>query len=275
MNFFHFKKILSESAQYLKSELPQSPKIGIILGTGYYSLADELKNSKIIPYSSIPGFPKSSLPGQISELIFGEWKGKNILIFKKRFHYYEGFTPLESTIPVWLVKELGAEYLILTTASGGVNPKLREGDLMLIDDQINLTNKNPLMEIPIEERNPLFLNLSSLYNAQLKEEAIKIAQKNGVEVKKGIYAGVIGPTYETLAEIKMLEKLGVDAVGMSLIFESIIACYLNLKTFAISVISNKCDFHYMSSLSHEKVIENVEKKVPDLKKILGELVKVI
>jgi purine-nucleoside phosphorylase len=271
MNFSLFMKNLNECKNYLEQILHSKPFIALILGTGFFSLSDELKNKKIISYASLPHFPKNSIPGQESKLACGLWEDKEVLMFKKRLHFYEGFTPLECTFPIWLSKELGVKYLLLFSASGGINEKLNEGDIVIIEDQINLTGQNPLREIPIEKRNPLFLNLSPLFDKNLREEIIKIAKINNIKIKKGIYAGLSGPSYETPAEINMLRNIGADFVGMSIVFESTIARYLNLKTAALSIIANKPSF--LTHLSHEIVIENIREKIPVLKKLIRGLLK--
>ncbi len=273
MNYNDFIKNLNNCRDYLRKNLPFTPLTSFILGSGFSTLDEELEKKKEFPYSSFPYFPKNSIPGQESKLVYGLWNNKKILIFKKRFHFYEGFTPLQCTFPIWLSKEIGVKYLFLFCASGGVNEKLNEGDIVIIEDQINLTGQNPLREIPLEKRKPLFLNTSSLFDKNLKEKILKIAKKNNILIKKGIYAGLTGPSYETPAEVNMLSKIGADIVGMSIVFESIIARYLNLKTLGISIVANKSISH--ANLSHEMVVENIKKKIPALKKLIKELLEIL
>jgi purine-nucleoside phosphorylase len=273
MNFSEFTEKLKECKKYLDEKFKFKPLVGFILGTGFYSLSKELNNKKTIPYSSLPMLLENSIPGQKPEMVFGFWEGKEILMFEKRFHFYEGVTPLECTFPIWLAKELGVKYLFLFSASGGINEKLNAGDIVIIEDQINLTGQNPLREIPLEKRDPLFLNLSPIVDKELKEKIIKIAKNNNIKIETGIYAGLIGPSYETPAEINMLKKIGADIVGMSIVFEYIIARYLNLKTLALSIIANEPS--YLTHLSHEVVIENIRKKIPVLKKLIGGLLKTL
>ncbi|MCP2519632.1 purine-nucleoside phosphorylase [Candidatus Aminicenantes bacterium AC-708-M15] len=273
MNYNDFIKSLNSCRNYLRKNLPSIPLISFILGSGFFSLDEELKKKKEFSYSSLPCFPKSSIPGQESKLVYGMWNDKEILIFKKRLHFYEGFTPLQCTFPIWLSKEVGAKYLFLFCASGGINRELNEGDIVVIRDQINLTGQNPLREIPVDSRNPLFLNTSSLFDNDLKEKILKIAEENNIRITEGVYAGLTGPSYETPAEVNMLSKIDADIVGMSIVFESIIARYLNLKTLALSIVANKSTSH--SELSHEMVVENIEKKIPSIRKLIKELLKTL
>ena len=264
---------ITETSQYIMDKVNVKPEIGFILGSGLGVLADKIENPKIIPYSEIPHFPQSTVHGHAGELVFGEFQGKKVLAMKGRFHYYEGY-PLEVvTFPVRVMKALGVTTLIVTNAAGGVNESFEPGDLMIIEDHLNLSNNNPLIGPNDEKLVVRFPDMSNAYNKNLITLAEKTAEELNIKVKKGVYTFLSGPTYETPAEIKMLQKIGADAVGMSTVPEVIVAVHSGLKVLGISCITNMASGILDQPLNHEEVIETAAKVKEKFLSYLTQIVK--
>jgi len=265
---------IQETVNYIISQFDHKPKVGIILGTGLGGLVNEIVIKHIIPYESIPNFPVSTVVGHQGRLIFGILGGKNVVAMQGRFHYYEGYTMHEVTFPVRVMKSLGIDTLIVSNASGGVNPSFEVGDIMLITDHINLM-PNPLIGRNFEELGPRFPDMSEVYDKNLIKEAAKIARHHNIKYQKGIYAGVSGPTFETPAEYKYIHTLGADAVGMSTIPEVIVARHMNLTCFAISVISDLGIEGKIVEISHQEVIDAASIAEPKMTIIIKELLEAL
>ena len=201
-------------------------------------LVNEINVVQTIPYKSIPNFPVSTVEGHHGQLIFGTMSGKNIVAMQGRFHYYEGYTMQEVTFPIRVMKFLGIDLLILSNASGGVNPDFEVGDLMIIDDHINLMKDNPLIGPNHDEVGTRFPDMSHAYDKELIATSFRIAEKHGIKLRRGVYAAVSGPTFETPAEYRYIRTIGADAVGMSTVPEVISARHMGLRCFAFSVISD-------------------------------------
>lgn len=246
---------INQAAQYIASKTDAKPKVGLILGSGLGSLADEIKNPVNIPYNEIPFFAQSGAVGHANELVIGDLMGVTVAAMKGRFHYYEGFTLDEVTFPVRVMKALGIEKLIITNACGAVNKDFEPGDLMLITDHINLTGANPLIGPNNDELGTRFPDLSQVYDKNLQAIAKQVAQEKDVTLHEGVYAWWTGPTYETPAEIRMVRTLGADAVGMSTVPEVIVAAHGNMKVLGISCLTNMASGILETPLSHQEVID--------------------
>lgn len=247
-----------EAANYVKDKIGFEPEIGLILGSGLGVLADEISNPVIISYDQIPGFPKSTVEGHAGQLVIGDLEGKKVLAMQGRFHYYEGYSLDLVTLPVRMMKVLGVKKVIVTNAAGAINESFAPGDLMLIEDQINFIFKNPLTGANDKDLGVRFPDMSDAYTLELQEKALQIAEKQGIQLQKGVYAGLAGPSYETPAEIRMLRKLGGDAAGMSTVPEVIVAVHSGLKVLGISCITNMGSGILDQPLSHHEVMETAE-----------------
>ncbi len=255
------KKII-ESVNYLKEQIPFEPEIGMILGSGLGVLAQEVENPTVIPYEKIPNFPISTVEGHAGNLVFGMLEGKRVVIMQGRFHFYEGYSMAEVTHPVRVLKMLGIENLIVTNAAGGVNENFQAGDLMFIQDHINLMGKNPLMGKNFEEFGPRFPDMSYAYNPELINLGKEVAKKLEIKTQEGVYVAVTGPSYETPAEIKAFRVLGADAVGMSTAPEVIVANHMGIRVLGISCITNMAAGVLPQPLVHSEVMETAEKVKP-------------
>ncbi|WP_309087634.1 purine-nucleoside phosphorylase [Domibacillus sp.] len=255
MNIQH----IEEAAGFLKEKLNATPEIGLILGSGLGVLADEVENAVSIPYETIPHFPVSTVEGHAGELVIGTLSGKTVAAMKGRFHYYEGYSFQEVTFPVRVMKALGIETIIVTNAAGGVNESFEPGDLMLISDHLNLMGGNPLIGKNDSRLGVRFPDMSVAYSRELRELAKKAAERIGLNVREGVYAGNTGPVYETPAEVRMARVLGADAVGMSTVPEVIAARHGGMNVLGISCISNMAAGILDQPLAHDEVIETTEK----------------
>jgi len=251
----HKLQDILETRDFIMSKTDYRPTVGMILGSGLGSLADEIENPFKIPYSEIPHFAKSEAVGHANELVIGEFKGKTVVAMKGRFHYYEGFTLDEVTFPVRVMKALGVENLIITNACGAVNTSFNPGDLMLITDHINLVGTNPLIGPNNEDLGTRFPDLSQVYNLDLRNTASNVAKEENITLREGVYAWWSGPAYETPAEIRMIRTQGADAVGMSTVPEAVVAVHGNMKVLGISCLTNMACGILDQPLNHDEVIE--------------------
>lgn len=228
---------IKETVSYIKRKIDVAPEIGIILGTGLGGMVREIKSQFILAYEEIPNFPVSTVEGHHGKLIFGKINGKNIIAMQGRFHYYEGYTTQQVTFPVRVMKDLGIRYLLVSNASGGVNPDYAIGDLMILDDHINLV-PNPLIGKHYPEFGARFPDMSDTYDKSLISKAISIARREKIKVQKGCYVATTGPTLETPKEYEYFRIIGGDAVGMSTVPEIIVAHQMGIICFAISIITD-------------------------------------
>ncbi len=246
---------VKESADYVKSRMNQNPTIGIILGSGLGSLVDIMEDKTVIPYADIPGFPRSHVAGHAGNLVIGRIGTETIAAMQGRFHYYEGFEMKEVTYPVYVMKLLGIEHLIVTNACGGINRNFVPGDLMILTDYINMLGKNSLIGENDERFGVRFPDMSQAYSPDLIGKAEIAAEKLGIDYKKGVYAIFSGPCYETAAEIRAYAGLGADAIGMSTVPETIAANYLGMKVFGIACITNMATGIATTKHTHEEVVK--------------------
>jgi purine-nucleoside phosphorylase len=230
--------LIHKTSDYIKKESNFNPEIGIILGTGLGGLVKEINIKKSISYKDIPNFPVSTVEGHQGKLIFGELGGKNVVAMQGRFHFYEGYTMSEVVFPVRVMKFLGIKKLVVSNASGGVNPNFEIGDIMIINDHINLFPTNPLIGPNINTLGTRFPDMSDAYDPTLIEKIQSIAKELNIKIVNGVYAGLTGPTLETPAEYSYIRNIGADAVGMSTVPEVIAARHMKIPCFGISVITD-------------------------------------
>tara|TARA_B100000945_G_C20388725_1_gene601122 strand:+ start:423 stop:1232 length:810 start_codon:yes stop_codon:yes gene_type:complete len=267
-------KEIKKSAIFLKQKINSNPKTGIILGTGLGGLVDQIKIKHSIQYKDIPYFPLSTVEGHSGKLIFGTLGEKEVVAMQGRFHFYEGYSIDKITLPVKVMKMLGVKNLIVSNASGGVNPNYKIGDLMIIQDHINLI-PNPLIGRNIDELGPRFPDMSEAYCKKLIAKAENIAKRKNIRIQKGVYVALTGPTLETPAEYKFMRIIGGDTVGMSTAPEVIIANHMQIKCFAISVITDLGVEGKIQKVTHEEIQKIAEKSEPKLTQIISELIKSI
>lgn len=268
-------KLLQEAVDFIQQKAKVEPKIGLILGSGLGMLADEIQNPVTIAYDQIPHFPVSTVEGHAGELVIGELEGQKVITMRGRFHLYEGHALESVTFPIRVMKAIGVETILVTNAAGGVNTSYKPGNLMLIQDHINLMYRNPLIgpnDAALGERFP---DMSSAYDGQLRELAAKVASQQEIELQSGIYAGVLGPSYETPAEIRMLRTVGADAVGMSTVPEVIVARHAGIRVLGISCITNMAAGILPQPLSHDEVMETAERVKGDFIQLLHGILKEI
>ena len=249
-----FYEKVKESAQFIESRTALRPTIGIILGSGLGSLVDMMEERTVIPYKEIPNFPQSHVEGHAGNLVIGRIGQEIIAAMQGRFHYYEGFTMKEVTYPIYVMKILGIENLIVTNACGGINRDFAPGDLMLLTDYINMLGNNSLIGENDERFGVRFPDMSEAYSRVLMQKAERTAERLGLSYQKGVYAIFSGPCYETAAEIRAYERLGADAIGMSTVPETIAADYLGMKVLGIACITNMATGIAKTKHSHEEVM---------------------
>ncbi len=263
---------LNEAKDFIEHKIEKTPQIAIILGTGLGGLVREIDVQREIPYQEIPHFPVSTVESHAGKLIFGALSGKQVMVMQGRFHYYEGYSMQQITFPVRLMKLFGIETLLISNAGGGLNPQYRKGDLMLIDDHINLLGTNPLIGRNLDEFGPRFPDMSEPYSKELIGKAEEIALENRIKVQKGSFVALTGPSLETKAEYRFLRATGADAVGMSTVPEVIVAVHQGMKVFGLSVITDECFPDALQPVSVEEIIAIAAKAEPKLTLILKELV---
>jgi purine-nucleoside phosphorylase len=250
----------------------KAPRFGVVLGSGLGGLTERVRDAIHIPYGDIPGFPLPTVEGHGGELVVGEFGGRDVLMQSGRFHMYEGHSATVAALPVRVFAELGVRTLILTNAAGAIRRTYRAGTLMLISDHLNLTGVNPLTGalLPRDERFP---DMSEAYDPDLRRLARDVARERGIAVEEGVYAGLPGPSYETGAEVRMLERLGADAVGMSTVVEVIAARARGIRCLGISTITNAAAGTTAAKLSHAEVMEVADRVKGELGAVVAEVVK--
>jgi purine-nucleoside phosphorylase len=264
---------LQETVSWLRPQIPAETKIGIILGTGLGELSNNITDRKDIPYETIPHFPVSTVEGHSGKLIVGKLGGKPVVAMQGRFHFYEGYAMKEVTFPVRVMQLLGFEYLFVSNAAGGMNSSFRIGDIMLIEDHINLFPEHPLRGKNYEEFGPRFPDMSEAYNLKLRQLATKIAEDNHIKLQYGTYIGLQGPSFETPAEYHWLKIIGGDAVGMSTVPEVIVAHHGGLKVLAFSIITDLGVLGKIVEVSHEEVQKAAKIAQPKMAFIMEEVIK--
>ena len=262
---------IKQTTAYIKTKTDFQPQIGIVLGSGLGNLGNQIEVEASISYSDIPNFPVSTVKGHQGKLIFGTLGGKKVIAMQGRFHFYEGYNMKEISFPIRVMKDLGIELLVLSNAAGGMNPDFKVGDIMIINDHINLFPDNPLMGSNDDRFGPRFPDMSEVYDRKLVAKAIEIATNNNIMVHQGVYVGVSGPTFETPAEYKFFRIIGGDTVGMSTVPEAIVARHASIPVFAASIITDLGVEGIVENVSHEEVLEAAKAAEPKLTLIVKEL----
>lgn len=249
------------------------PSVGIILGTGLGGLVKEINVEFTIPYSEIPNFPLSTVEGHSGKLIFGELGGKKVVAMQGRFHFYEGYTMQQITFPVRIMKALGARTLCVSNACGGMNPDFAVGELMIINDHINLFPTNPLIGKNEPSLGPRFPDMGEAYKKTYVELGKQIARENNIKVSEGVYVGLTGPCFETPAEYRWLWRMGADVVGMSTVPEVIVAKHSGMDVFGISIVTDLGVEGHVQTVTHEEVLHIANLQEPKMTLIMKELVR--
>ena len=262
------KSRVDQGIEAIRKKWSGKPKVGIILGTGLGALSKQINAEAIVPYSDIPNMPVTTLETHKGQLVLGTLAGKAVAAMDGRVHLYEGFSPLEVTFPIRILRGLGAEVLIVSNVAGGLNPLYNLGDIAFIDDHINLMGMNPLIGPNDEELGPRFPDMYQPYDAGLLKLAEDVALENKIKVQRGVYAGLLGPCLETRAEYRFLRTIGADLVGMSTVPEVIVAVHAGMKTLGISVVSDRCLPDALQPVNIAEIIRVGQESEPKLKTIL-------
>jgi purine-nucleoside phosphorylase len=252
-------KAHKEAAEFIKSKSSKIPQVGIVLGSGLGDFINKISDPVVIPYSEIPHFQQTTIKGHAGKLVLGNVGGVPVAVMAGRNHYYEGHSIDHVVHPVRTLAELGIQKLILTNAAGGVNTNYSPGDLVVLTDHLNLTGNNPLIGKNDDEVGPRFPDMSETYNIEMREAILSSAKENNIKVQTGIYAGFTGPTYETPAEVQMVSKIGGDLVGMSTVYEAIIANHRGIKIAGVSCVTNMAAGISKEKLSHDDIKDQADK----------------
>lgn len=264
---------LDESVAYLKNKGFDNPEIGIVLGTGLGKLVDNIENPIEAHYNHIPFFPLATVEFHSGKLVYGTISDKKVVVMQGRFHLYEGYDFLDITYPIRVMHLLGIKKLFISNAAGAVNLNFKKGDMMLIEDHINLQGGSPLAFKNVSQFGERFADMSEPYDIDMRNKLISIAKKNSISLKSGVYASVVGPQLETKAEYRMLKILGADAVGMSTVPEVIVANHLALPIVAVSVLTDECDPDNLKPVDITEIIAIAEETEPKMVKLFQELIR--
>lgn len=259
---------IDEAVEHVRSEVHARPSVGIVLGTGLGALVDDIEIGRSLDYAAIPHFPVSTVESHDGRLIFGELESRSIVAMQGRFHFYEGYTLEQVAFPVRVMQRLGVDTLIVSNASGGMNPVYRRGDLMRIDDHINLIGDNPLRGPNLDELGPRFPDMSEPYDAALGDLADRVALENGIRMHVGVYVAVAGPNLETRAEYRFLRTIGADVVGMSTVPEVIVARHGGMRVLGISIVTDECFPDALEPVDVEEIIAVAGEAEPRMTKVI-------
>ncbi len=266
-------KYIKETTEYLQDKGFDKPEIGIILGTGLGQLLNEIEIIKEVSYNHIPNFPTATVEFHKGKLIFGILEGKKVVVMQGRFHLYEGYSLQDVTYPVRIMHQLGIKTLLVSNASGAINLNFKKGELMLIEDHINLQGSSPLAFKGVEQLGTRFTDMSAPYDLEINKKLESIASENNIDLHRGVYASVVGPQLETRAEYRYLKIIGADAVGMSTVPEIIVANHLNLRVAAVSVLTDECDPDNLKPVDIDEIIAMAGKAEPKMILLFKELIK--
>ncbi|MCW9037267.1 MULTISPECIES: purine-nucleoside phosphorylase [Altibacter] len=264
---------IQQSVEYLQQRGFEAPEIGIILGTGLGKLVDHLNIESEVSYNHIPNFPTATVEFHKGKLIYGTLGGKKVMVMQGRFHLYEGYSLLDVTFPVRVMYRLGVKKLLVSNASGAINLNFKKGEIMLIDDHINLQGSSPLAFNGVEKLGERFVDMSAPYDVDMNAKLASIAKDHNITLHKGVYASVFGPQLETRAEYRYLKIIGADAVGMSTVPEVIVANHLGLPVSAVSVLTDECDPDDLKPVDIEEIIAMAGKAEPNMITLFTELIK--
>jgi len=262
---------MTEAAAAIRHVWKETPQAGIILGTGLGGLAEQIEIQASFDYEEIPNFPCATATSHRGRLVCGRVEGLPVLAMEGRFHMYEGYSLKEITLPVRVMKHLGAQLLVVSNASGGMNPYHRCGDIMLIDDHINLLGDNPLIGINDDRLGPRFPDMSEPYNLGLIDQVMEIARQQNIHLHRGVFVAVSGPNLETRAEYRFLRQIGADAVGMSTVPEVIVAVHCGLPVVGFSIITDLCFPDALEPANVEQIIANANAAEPNLRRLITKL----
>jgi purine-nucleoside phosphorylase len=263
---------VQETVSFIKNKTNFTPEYGVILGSGLGGFTEDITIEHTLSYTEIPNFPVSTVQGHKGALVFGTIGTKKVVAMQGRFHFYEGYDMKQVTFPVRVMKYLGVEKLIVSNASGGVNPSYKVGDVALITDHINMMPEHPLRGHNDERFGPRFVNMSEPYSKAMNAKAFELAKQLNIDLKKGIYLALQGPTFETLAEYKMVKAVGADCVGMSTVPEVIAARHMNMECFGVSVITDMGDEDNIEEVNHEEVLQAAQKAEPHVRNLIKNLI---
>ena len=269
-NYLSYEQI-TQAADVVRSKIDRLPQVGLILGSGLGSLADAIQDPRIIPYPEIPNWPVSTVEGHHGQLVIGDLEGQQVLVMQGRTHYYEGYDMNQIGLPVRVMQALEIGTFIVTNAAGGVNPSFNPGDPMLITDHLNLigmAGHSPLRGPNLEQFGPRFPDMSLAYDRELGAFARQVAGESGILLNEGVYAGLAGPSFETPADLRFLQAIGVDAVGMSTVPEVTVARHGGMRVLGFSGISNKANLDGSTITTHEEVLEAGRVLVPKLETLI-------
>ena len=267
-----YEKLL-KCYQSFQEKIDFNPEIAIVLGSGLGAFGDQIQVEQTLSYHELEGFPVSTVKGHKGQFLFGYIGEVPVVLMQGRVHFYEGYTISDVVLPIRLMKLMGAHTLFLTNASGGINPAFHPGGLMMLTDHVSIFAPNPLIGENIEELGTRFPDMSQVYDLELQKILTDTAEENGIELFEGVYAQLTGPSFESPAEIRMLGKLGVDAVGMSTVVEAIVANHMGMRICGVSCISNMAAGISENPLTHEEVQEAADQAAPQFEKLVKEAVK--
>ena len=268
-------RFINETSVYLKEKGFEAPEIGIILGSGLSDFVNHINIIQEVSYNHIPHFPTATVEFHKGKLIFGKLANKKVIVMQGRFHIYEGYTLQDVTYPVRVMEKLGIHTLLVSNAAGAINLDFKKGELMLIDDHINLQGSSPLAFQGVEALGERFVDMSAPYNLDINNTIKTIAKKHNISLHEGVYASVVGPQLETRAEYRMLKTIGADAVGMSTVPEVIVANHLNLKVAAVSVLTDECDPENLKPVDIQEIIAMANKAEPDMITLFKDLIETL
>ena len=264
----HIRAQVAEALDHIRRHWDEQARVGLILGTGLGSLAQEIRSPVYLPYEQIPHFPRSTAVGHQGQLVLGRLCGLPVVAMQGRFHAYEGYSYQEITFPVRVMKALGAELLVVSNACGGLNPQFAVGDIMVLEDHINLMNGNPLIGINDDALGPRFPDMSQPYDRRLIDVALRVARRNDIVAHKGVYVAVTGPNLETRAEYRFLRLIGADAVGMSTVPEVLVAVHSSMRCLGLSVITDMCLPDALKPVEVEEILAVAAAAEPKLRTIV-------
>lgn len=264
---------IEQTTSYLQQRGFENPEIGIILGTGLGKLLDEMEIIHEVSYNHIPHFPTATVEFHKGKLIYGIIEDKKVVVMQGRFHYYEGYSLKDVTFPVRIMHQLGVKKLLVSNASGAINTNFKKGELMLIDDHINLLGDSPLAFKGVSKYGERFVDMSAPYDQEMGEILKKTAKENNINLHEGVYASVVGPQLETRAEYRYLKIIGADAVGMSTVPEIIVANHLKLPVVAVSVLTDECDPDHLKPVDIQEIMAMAAKAEPQMITLFKELIK--
>lgn len=266
---------IQEAAAVVRARWNKKADVGIVLGTGLGGLADSINVEVVVPYEEIPYFARSTVETHAGKLILGTLEGKNVVAMQGRFHYYEGYSPKQITFPIRVMKELGADTLVVSNACGGLNPQFKPGDVMIIEDHINLLGCNPLIGVNDDRLGPRFPDMCEPYSKELIEKARQVALENGIMTQKGVYVATAGPNLETRAEYRFFRAIGADVVGMSTVPEVIVAVHAGMKVLGFSIVTDMGLADALEPADIQRILKNAAEAEPKMNKIICGVLKTL